>query len=159
MTSHYKPRASFSLTFSSFWIAGLTLPRRRMILLLSMVSSFLILNTEALLRPVLGKSGCSGCSRQSVLASFLGETTEEIKTMTISVSCGSRETITAGRNFIQFESVNGKVTRTMSLRLSGVFDLQSDFLSILHGVNILIGMVQEIVATSLLRCLSNKGRG
>ena len=66
---------------------------------------------------------------------------------------------TAGRSFLPAKSVKGKGTRTMSLRLSGVFDLQSDFLSILHGVNILIGMVQEIVATSLLRYLSNKGRG
>ena len=29
MTPHYKPRAPFSLTFSSFWIAGLTLPLRK----------------------------------------------------------------------------------------------------------------------------------
>jgi hypothetical protein len=56
---------------------------------------------------------------------------------------------TTGRNFLPVKSVKGKGTRTMSLRLSGVFDLQLDFLSIFHGVNILIGMVQQLVAAIL----------
>jgi hypothetical protein len=56
---HRSPTARFSLVSSSFWIAGLTLPRRRMILPLPIVSSFLILKVESFLRPVGTKSGLS----------------------------------------------------------------------------------------------------
>lgn len=57
--SHHKSKACLSLVSSSFWITGLTLPRRRTILLLSIVRSFFILKVELFFSPVLAKSGLS----------------------------------------------------------------------------------------------------
>lgn len=37
--------------------------------------------------------------------------------------------------------------------------MESDRFSILDSVSVLFGMLEEIVATSLLGCLSNKGKG
>ena len=79
--------------------------------------------------------------------------------MTISVSDGSLDIITAGRSFLLVKSVKGKGTRTISPRLSRVFSMESDFFSILQGVNVLTGIVQEFVAISLLRYLSDNRRG
>jgi len=78
--------------------------------------------------------------------------------MTTSISCGSTDIMTAGRTFSVVRSVKGKGTRTMSPFRSTAFALRSDFLSILHGVNVLIGMVQKIVAATFLCCPSDKGR-
>ena len=84
---------------------GLTLPRRRIILVLSIVKSLFILNTEAFFRPVLEKSGGIGASGKSAIGNSPNGTIEEIKAITMSDSCGSAEIMTAGRNFPVVKSV------------------------------------------------------
>ena len=103
MSFIYSPRAALSRLLSSSWMPGLTRPRRRIILVLSMVKSFFILKTAVFFNPLWEKSGWSGVSRKSTTASSPEGITEEIKAMTTSSSCGSGDTITAGSQFFRNE--------------------------------------------------------
>lgn len=155
----YSPRAFLSRLSSSSWIVGLTLPSRRMSFVLSMVKSFFSLKTETFFSPVLEKSGWSGVSIKSVSANFLEGTMDEIKAMTTSSSCGSGDTMTAGRSFSAVRSVKGKGTSTMSPRLRRVWGISIEPFSILDSINVFAGTTEETVTASFVSNFSNKGGG
>jgi len=155
----YKPRAFLSRLSNSSWIAGLTLPSRRMSFVLSMVKSFFILKIDAFFSPLLEKSGWSGVSRKSVLANSPEGTMDEIKAMTTSSSCGSGDTMTAGRSFSAVRSVKGKGTSTMSPRLRRVWGISIEPFPILDSINVFADATEETITASFVGNFSNKGGG